>query len=455
MQQKIQELEQLTQELKARLLALENAQPANPQPPSPGIATKVTLTTASPAEIKQPKSSSASAITANEQPGAQEQKAEEKKPQMDIYGFAMLDTGYDFGQNDPDWFDVVRPTKLPAFANEFGDNGRYYTGVRQTRFGVKNTFPTRLGELKTNFEFEMFGVGQQAGQTNFRLRQAYGELGQFLAGQTWSPFMDPDVYPNSIEYWGPNGMVFFRNVQFRWQPINKGNKQIYIALEKPGSTADLGTVAQRDELQGVQFRFPAPDVTGRIRYGGQRSHLQLAAIMRYIAWDDLNKTPTLNLSGHTWGWGVHASSVVGVGKKDAVKMSIVYGHGMENYMNDAPVDIATKATTNPIMPFTGDALPVLGVLAFYDHYWNERVSSSVGYSLVNIYNVALQLPNAFHRGQYGLFNVLFYPTKNTMAGGEFIWGQRNNFSDGFVFDDYRIQFSFKYNFDIKLLGGPK
>ena len=30
--------------------------------------------------------------------------------------------------------------------------------------------------------------------------------------------MDPDVFPNSLEYWGPTGMVFFRNVQVRWMP---------------------------------------------------------------------------------------------------------------------------------------------------------------------------------------------------------------------------------------------
>ena len=69
------------------------------------------------------------------------------------------------------------------------------------------------------FEFELFGTGVDAGQTTFRLRHAYGELGHFGAGQTWSPFMDPDVFPNSIEYWGPNGMVFFRNVQARWMPL--------------------------------------------------------------------------------------------------------------------------------------------------------------------------------------------------------------------------------------------
>ena len=39
-----------------------------------------------------------------------------------------------------------------------------------------------------------------------------------------------------------------------------------------------------------------------------------------------------------------------------------------------------------------------------------------------------------------------------MAGGEFQWGQRQNFSDGWKADDYRIQFSFKYNFAFKLGG---
>ena len=127
---------------------------------------------------------------------------------MDIYGFTMLDMGYDFGQNDPNWFDVMRPTKLPAFPNEFGRDGRLYAGVRQSRFGVKAYLPTSLGVVKTIFEFELFGVGNQAGETTFRLRQAWGELGPIGAGQTWSPFMDPDVFPNSLEYWGPNGMVF-------------------------------------------------------------------------------------------------------------------------------------------------------------------------------------------------------------------------------------------------------
>jgi hypothetical protein len=104
---------------------------------------------------------------------------------------------------------------------------------------VKSSIPTALGDLKTIFEFELFGVGVDAGQTTFRLRHAYGELGHFGAGQTWSPFMDIDVFPNSLEYWGPNGMPFFRNLQVRWMPI-MGRSNVVIAVERPGASADGG-----------------------------------------------------------------------------------------------------------------------------------------------------------------------------------------------------------------------
>src|SRR4029450_695154 len=80
-------------------------------------------------------------------------------PSLDIYGFAMLDMGYDFGTvGDPDWFDTLRPTRLPSVEDGFGKDGRFFAGVRQTRFGVKGHMPTQWGDLLAHFEFELFGV---------------------------------------------------------------------------------------------------------------------------------------------------------------------------------------------------------------------------------------------------------------------------------------------------------
>jgi hypothetical protein len=49
-------------------------------------------------------------------------------------------------------------------------------------------------------------------------------VGPLLAGQTNSLFMDGDVFPNTIDYWGPAGMVFYRNVQLRWTPFKSGQQ---------------------------------------------------------------------------------------------------------------------------------------------------------------------------------------------------------------------------------------
>ena len=472
LQDEIRRLEQLTQELKARIVVLEKKRAADEEDENGNTSPDHTSASGSTSAART--SSSAPMRPSDEAPVDAQvlpislvrtsasvqsyppgKNVDEKKPGMEIYGFTMLDMGYNFGQINPNWFDVVRPSQLPAFHNEFGENGSLFTGVRQTRFGVKANFPTPLGELKTIFEWELFGVGVDAGQTTFRLRHAWGELGQFGAGQTWSPFMDPDVFPNSLEYWGPNGMVFFRNVQVRWMPINKGNHQLWFAAERPGANGDQSAIASREELQNITARFPLPDISARFRWGGEREYVQVSGIARYIRWDDLTGNATLDFSGNTWGWGVNASTGIPSGKKNSLHLEATYGHGIENYMNDAPVDIAPIAVpTNLHRPINGEALPVLAFVAFQDLYWSERWSTSVGYSYLRVDNTALQLPSEFHKGQYGLINLLHYPTKNIMIGGEFQWGQRNNFTDGFQFDDYRIQASFRYNFDYKL-GGEK
>ena len=365
---------------------------------------------------------------------------------FEVYGFAMLDAGYQFGQNDPDWFDVIRPTKLPSFEDEFAPSGKVYYGVRQTRFGVKSSTPTSLGELKTQFEFELFGTGADAGQTTFRLRHAYGELGQFGAGQYWSPFMDIDVFPNSIEYWGPVGMVFFRNVQFRWMPL-KGKNAITIALERPGASGDQGRFEDRNELQGVRPKFDLPDLSGHVRFNRKWGHVQIAGLLRRIKWTD-ETDDNIDLDGDTVAGGVNVTSNLKFTPKDTGRFSITYGTGIQNYMNDATVDIGIAAgnTNDPRRPIRGVALPLFAMVAFLDHSWNKKFSTSVGYSMQNMNNSDGQSPSAFKRGHYALGNLLYYPVENVMIGGELQWGKRENFLDGFSSDDVRIQFSFRYNF---------
>ncbi len=395
----------------------------------------------------------AAAVTAlSPAPALAQDAAQASKSTFSIYGFIMLDMGYDNNQVDPNWYDSLRPTKLPSYKNQFGGDGNTWMSVRQTRFGVKSSTPTSLGDLKTTFEFELYGTGVDAGKTTLRLRHAYLELGQFGAGQTWSPFMDPDVFPNSIEYWGPNGMVFFRNIQVRWMPI-QGATQLTFALERPGASADAGNYADRIELQSVKARFPYPDLSAQYRYNGDWGHVQLAGIMRRLEWVDTNPNPTYKLGGSANGWGVDLSSNIKFGKGNVVRLSYTYGEGIENYMNDAPVDLGIQTNPgNAAQPVKGKLLPITGLVAFLDIAWNDKWSSSVGGSSLTIDNSDGQAPSAFKKGQYALVNLLCTPVKNLMVGGEVQWGKRENFSDGWSVTDLRFQFSAKANFSA-ILGG--
>ncbi len=369
----------------------------------------------------------------------------QEKPKVELYGFAMLDMGYDFKQTDPDWFDVVRPTKLPEYKDQWGKDGNTYAGVRQSRLGVKGYFPTALGELKTIFEFEMFGVGADAGQTTIRLRHAWGELGHWGAGQSWSPFMDIDVFPNSIEYWGPSGMVFFRNVQIRWMPM-QGEDELFVALERPGASGDAGNYSDIIEPGRVKGRYPLPDLSAHYRMTRKWGHVQAAGILREIKWDDMDPG-VYDLSGDALGWGVNLSTNFKF-SDDVLRASVVYGEGIENYMNDATVDVGiTEDPTDP-----GEPLPILGIVAFLDHSWSSKLSTSIGYSMVDIDNSDGQSSSAFKKGQYALVNLLRTPVPGVMYGAEFQWGQRQNNSDGWTVDDYRLQVSFKYNFSMKFGG---
>jgi hypothetical protein len=121
---------------------------------------------------------------------------------------------------------------------------------------------------------------------------------------------------------------------------------------------------------------------------------------------------------------------------------IAYGRGISGYINDCCVDLAPNASLGPT------TVPLLGWLAYYDHYWSRHWSSSVGYSEARQSNTVGQLYNAFNLGRYASVNLLWYPAVMVTMGGELMWGQRENL-DGSLGNDRRFQFSANYRFSFR------
>jgi hypothetical protein len=380
---------------------------------------------------------------------------------FEIYGFAQVDWIQDTKRVDPAWMDAFRPSKIATPEGQFGTNGQSDISVKQTRFGVKGTLPTGESTPPVNFkfEFDMFGVGVDAGQTTIRLRHAYGEWGQLLGGQTHSLFMDIDVFPNVIDYWGPPGMVFLRDPQIRWTAYRTANDSLAFAIERPSNDIDTGNLrlVQGFENATVNPDQTIPDFTAQFRHDDNWGHVQVAGILRRVGFEIQVPNPDTGQlepfqKGHQTGWGINLATALKTIGKDQALLQVVHGAGIASYMNDGGMDLApTSMAEGPptAQQIASEAVPLTGALAYYDHYWTPAWSTSIGYSFTQVANTNLQDTTAFHKGQYASTNLLWYPADKVMIGVEIMWGKRTN-NDGTTGDDVRFQFSAKYNFGTKL-----
>jgi hypothetical protein len=367
--------------------------------------------------------------------------AETSKPSFEIYGFGMVDYIQDFKRMPGDWDATLRPTKIPV--PELGNDGQAILSARQSRLGVRASVPAGGYDLKGRVEFDFFGRGgssgraDAAGQDTIRLRRAYGEWGPVLGGLTDSLFMDDDYWPNIIDYWGPAGMVFYRNVQIRFTHV-AGMHSFAFALERPG--ADLQ--AYPEDLPDLAADNKLPDFTARYRLTQKWGYAQLSGILRKLGYNAQGGIT----QGSVVGWGLNASSTWRVlPDKVHLLLAVAGGQGVSNYWNDATPDVAAGGTlANP----RAEAVPILGISAYADVYWTPLFTSSVGYSRTMIETTSLQPTDAFKTGQYASANVLVHPVANFVAGPEFLWGQRTN-NNGQTGHDYRLQISFKYAFSSK------
>ncbi|MEM1154707.1 MAG: DcaP family trimeric outer membrane transporter [Pseudomonadota bacterium] len=375
------------------------------------------------------------------------------KLNVQVYGFAMADAIYDFKRVDPNWEDTLRVSTIPTQNGLFGNDGDMIFSVRQSRLGIKGNYGPDVTFI---LEGELFGVGGDEGQTTPRLRHAYGTYKNFGMGQTWSNFMDIDIFPNTIDYWGPTGMVFYRNQQARYT-FPMGKNEFSVSLEDPGTALTVGrfrdtsacdlpdpppdcesTGSTASEL--FQAYNNLPDLTARYRLNGDFGHYQIAGIVRDLG---VERIDTGNKITKT-GWGINNSAGIKTWGRDQLKLQVVYGKGIGNYMNDGGVDIAPSSGD----PETAQAetLPLLGISAYYDHYWNEKWSTSFGWSMTDLDTRDGQGPDEFKKGQIAQINLLHYPLPYLLLGGEFSWGEREDV-DGETGTDYRVQFSLKVNFD--------
>ena len=429
--------------------------------PSATSATTVSVTAGAVAAAEGPVAPAVAALPVESTAAAaldQDQPARPATHHLEVYGFVQTDAIQDFDRVDPDWEATLRPSKIPTTEGAFGSDGQTIFSVRQSRLGVRGNGEMAGRPYEVKFEFDLFGVGNDAGQTTFRPRHFYGRWGPLLVGQTNTLWMDGDIFPNVVDYWGPNGMVFVRTPQIRFTPIDDGHFSVAVAVEHLTDDIDAGAIRLIDPDLATNLRSneELPDFTAMIRYGGDWGHVRLGGILRKIGYDTLG-TVDNEPSGSETGWGVNATGSFKLSLA-TIRLGVVYGEGVASYMNDGGMDLAPTAALGPPVPaplpipipppnvlVEAEAVPILGVSGYVDLQWTSEISSAIGYSLVEVDNTNFQTGDAFHRGEYASANVLWAPDPRILTGLELLWGQRTD-NDGSNGEDMRMQFTFKVSF---------
>jgi len=371
--------------------------------------------------------------------------AVEENSALTISGFVNLDMIYDFDRVAPEYEATLVPTTIPTVPGQYGTDGNFIVSIKQSRLAFLSEMDTPWGAASAFIDFDLFGTGSDAGRTAFNFRNAWFELGRWGAGQTWSTFMDISTWPNVYDWWGPSAMALNRNPQLRYTvPLDDRGSRWAVALEKQNGSFNVGIF---DEIapglaDSLRPKTELPDLVAHWRTERDWGHVQLAGVARHLTVESVD-TEDWDVERSEFGWGFNLTGILNVGERDQVKFGLTYGEGIASFMNDGGgSNLVPKLGASQVQ---ATPMKSLGYMLYYDHYWNDEWSSSIGLSQNDNELTNLQLMNEPNKVTYASANLFYTPSSYFLTGVEALYGELET-ADGSSGSDFRIQFVTRYSF---------
>ena len=307
-----------------------------------------------------------------------------------------------------------------------------------TAKGSQLSFDVRAPDMAGNFRFyyqnDFFGSGSGMA---YRLKQLYGQFYNVTAGFTYSIFEDPDIWPDTVDYEGPNSAIFARQPTVRYMLPLDDHWQMNFGLQQPAADIDGGPEAS-SPYYAATANNQAPDGGFNIRWeDSKRGHVQFATILRDLGARD----PGVVSDQNVLGWGLNLTAGLNVLEHDSVQGQLTYGAGIFHFANDnfSNNDAAYDNSGNL------KALPYFGAMVGYTHRWSGAFRSTASFGYVNLDNEASQGPDAYHQTYYGSLNLVWQLRKHLSIGLEGLYGNRE-VQSGDRGDVFRLQVGMVYSF---------
>jgi outer membrane murein-binding lipoprotein Lpp len=363
---------------------------------------------------------------------------------VQISGYVKGDVAYDFDAPTGGGA-VFDPTAIPLDGTAASKRrGQFFLGARESRFGIDARTPTDWGDLRIFIQGDFYGAGGNELNTNsygFRLRQAYGQLGPWLIGQTYSTWMDLDTYPEQVEFNGSTGAAYIRQAQVRYTQKLGSSSSLAVAIENPET--DTLNVTAPGVAGGPDTHIdPVPDFVSRFTTDIGPFHWSVFGMAR-----ELRATNGAGIKGSAFGWGLGTGAQLktglGAGGKDNLFLNVSFGDGIGRYQRDATNRGAVFNTATGAM----STQFAVGGFIGYSHFWSEKWRSSATYGHTHIDNNLALVPLGSTDKELQTVHVnLFYsPVPRVDLAVEYIWGRRE-VESGASGTDNRLQFGAYYRF---------
>jgi len=269
------------------------------------------------------------------------------------------------------------------------------------------------GKLGARIEVDFFGgaLGNSRATNTYgtTVRHAYVTYNNWLAGQTWSNFMDTGALLDSVDFVGPtDAVVFVRQSQIRYT-----NGGWSFSLENPETTV----LPNGGGARVIAGDNSVPDLTIRRTHRGDWGHVSIGAILRQLKYEAVS-----GQSHSDTGFGANVSGLFKLGGSTDFRYQFTIGEGIGRYIGLSTVapDALTRSADGHL-----DALGGWAAYAGLRHVIRPGLRGNLFYATSHWDNNTIWSGlNATQKVQSWHANLIWSPAPKLDFGVEAIWGER-------------------------------
>lgn len=314
----------------------------------------------------------------------------------------------------------------------YGGGTHSSVSANATQLRLDMRAPDLPGNIR--FYYQNDFSGDDSKDMKYRLQHLYGQIYGFKGGFTYGVWEDPDSWPDTVDYEGPNAVIFSRRPVAQYTVSWTENWNTTFGVEKPDIYVDLDSGPN----PGNNMVTRMPDFGFNTRFEKEGfGHFQFSSMFR-----DLGAKDGLGETHHVFGWGVNLSANIDLAKNNYLQLLGVYGEGVGGMGNDTSF-LNSDAAFNS----NGDleALPYWSVTAGFTHRWSEVLRSTVTYGYVNLDNASGQADTFYHTSHYASANLIWQLRKRLSLGLEGLYGVKEASNGVDSGDHWRVQVGMVYS----------